>query len=268
MKIANCFLLARKVYRSLIVGSRTQREAYVMDHLHRNPRYDDPLRLNRYEFRVFSQGGEDGILMEIFRRIGIDSKTFVEVGLEDGRESNTRHLLTQGWGGLWVEGSVRCAGRIREHFKQELDVERLKLEERFVSPADLDVLMRCAGLPEELDLLSIDVDSIDFWLWEAVKLHRPRVVLMEYNARIPPGIDWTLPEDGKGKAYPGGGASLDALVRLGRVKGYTLVGCGFTGCNAFWVRDDLLAGRFCIDSSVANHFEPLRDFLIEPHVVS
>jgi hypothetical protein len=259
--------LVRKIYRALLVGNRTQRAAYVAEHLYRNPRYDDPRRLSRQEFRAFSQGGEDGILLEIFRRIGTATKTFVEVGLEDGLECNTRHLLAMGWTGLWIEGSPRCTALIRQHFVNELGSGNLRLEEYFVQPYNFDNLIQTAGLPLEFDLLSIDVDSIDFWLWKGVQQHRPRVVVMEYNARIPPGIDWTLALDGSNKTYPGGGASLDALSRLGREKGYTLVGCGFTGCNAFWVRDDLVGDEFCADSSVACHFEPLRDFLIEPHIV-
>ena len=75
------------------------------------------------------------------------------------------------------------------------------------------------------------------------------------------------PESGEAALFPGGGASLKALEKLGREKGYTLVGCGFTGCNAFWVRSDLVGSLFCPEATAEHHFEPLRVFLIEPHHV-
>lgn len=256
--------LFTKVYRSVTTGSRIQREGFIAAHLHGNARHADPLKLGRHEFSVFSQGGEDGIIAEIFRRIGTASKTFVEIGLEDGRECNTRLLLSQGWTGLWIEGSPRCGELIRKNFRPELEAKKLRLDNRFVSPADLNDAI--AGLPEEFDLLSIDVDGIDYQLWEGVTRFKPRVVMVEYNGRIPPSIDWVPPDAGSDK-YPGVGPGLKALERLGRERGYTLVGCGFTGCNAFWVRSDMAGGLFCAEATAEFHFEPLRDFLIEPHYV-
>ena len=257
--------LLTKVYRSVTTGTRIQREDFITTHLHGHARHADPLKLNRHEFSVFSQGGEDGIIAEIFRRIGTGSKTFAEIGLEDGRECNTRLLLGQGWTGLWIEGSPRCGELIRANFGEALQEQKLKLDNRFITPAEMDDAL--AGLPEEPDLLSIDVDGIDYQLWEGVTHFRPRVVVVEYNGRIPPSIDWVPPEPGSSDKYPGVGPGLKALERLGREKGYTLVGCGFTGCNAFWVRSDLADGLFCAEATAEFHFEPLRDFLIEPHYV-
>ncbi len=258
---------AALLYRSITVSNRTQRQDFIATHLHGNARYADPLRLNRHEFSVFSQGGEDGIIAEIFRRIGIVSRSFVEVGLEDGKECNTHLLLSQGWTGLWVEGSQRCGGLIRQHFEQVLKSGQLRLENRFISAADMDSLIAGAQLQDEFDLLSIDVDGIDYQLWQAVTKFRPRVVVVEYNGLIPPAIDWVPPESGEAWRYPGVGASLKALERLGREKGYVLVGCGFSGCNAFWVRSDLVGSLFCPEATSEHHFEPLRVFLVEPHCV-
>lgn len=259
--------LLLRFYRSIIVGNRLQKNAFLMEHLYRNPKYDDPRLIKHHEFRVFSQGGEDGLLLEIFRRIGISSKTFVEIGLEDGLECNTRHLLLQGWTGLWIEGSARCANLIRTHFSREISTGQLQLSECMVKPSMMDEQLNSANIPQDLDLLSIDVDSIDYWLWEGLCTYRPRVLVMEYNGRVPPTIDWTYPIDGGKSAYPGGGASLQALNRLCMDKGYVLVGCGFNGCNAFWVREDLAGNHFHPDSSCVFHFEPLRDFLIDTHHV-
>ena len=259
--------LAARVYRSVATGNRLQRQDFIATHLQGNARYADPLKLNRHEFAVYSQGGEDGIIAEIFRRIGTASRTFVEVGLEDGKECNTHLLLSQGWSGLWVEGSPRCGALIRQHFEEVLKSGRLRLENRFISMADMNAAIAAAALPEEFDLLSIDVDGIDYQLWEAVSQFRPRVVVVEYNGHIPPHIDWVPDVTPVPGIFPGVGASLKALERLGREKGYTLVGCGFTGCNAFWVRSDLAGNLFCAEATAEHHFEPLRDFLIEPHYV-
>ncbi|MDB6139524.1 MAG: hypothetical protein JWO94_2596, partial [Verrucomicrobiaceae bacterium] len=128
MNIKRIKRLAGLAYRSIVVGNRTQRQHFIATHLHGNPRYADPLRLNRQEFRAFSQGGEDGILAEIFRRIGTTGRTFCEIGLEDGLECNTRLLLNQGWTGLWIEGSPRCGPLIRQHFAEALSAGRLHLE--------------------------------------------------------------------------------------------------------------------------------------------
>lgn len=259
--------LVTLAYRCITVSNRIQRQDFIATHLHGNARYADPLKLNRHEFCVFSQGGEDGIIAEIFRRIGTGSRTFVEVGLEDGKECNTHHLLSQGWKGLWIEGSPRCGGLIRQYFDGVLKTGQLRLENRFISPADMNGLIAGAEMPQEFDLLSIDVDGIDYKLWQGVTQFKPRVVVVEYNGLIPPQVDWMPPEAGETAMFPGGGASLKALERLGREKGYTLVGCGFTGCNAFWVRSDLVGTLFCAEATAEHHFEPLRVFLIEPHHV-
>ncbi|MDB6139667.1 MAG: hypothetical protein JWO94_2739 [Verrucomicrobiaceae bacterium] len=259
---------ATLVYRSVTVSNRIQRQDFMATHLHGGARYADPLKLNWHEFSVYSQGGEDGIIAEIFRRIGIASSTFVEVGLEDGKECNTHLLLSQGWKGLWVEGSPRCGELIRRRFAPVLQAGQLRLENRFIGPADMDGLIKGAALPEEFDLLSIDVDGIDYQLWQAVAQFRPRVVVVEYNGLIPPYVDWVPEAHEAGPCmFPGVGASLKALERLGRDKGYTLVGCGFTGSNAFWVRSDLAGNLFCPQATAEHHFEPLRVFLVEPHHV-
>lgn len=260
--------IAQRFYRAIVSGHKLNVAAFTASELARNPRYADPKCLTQHEFKVFSQGGEDGIIAEIFRRIGTTNQTFVEVGVEDGLECNTACLLAQGWSGLWIEGSVRCGERIRTRFATLMEKAQLRLENRMISPADLDALIQSHALPEEPDLLSIDVDSIDYWLWQGLKRSRPRVVVIEYNAHVPAHISWWQPlEKPRAFDFPGVGASLKALELLGQEKGYQLVGCGFTGCNAFFVRSDLAKDLFLRPATAEQHFEPLRDFLIQPHVV-
>ncbi len=87
-------------------------EKYLERNLYNNPKYDSPDKLTKFEFQAFSQFGEDGIIKEIFRRIGTTNKYFVEFGVEDGSETNTTYLLYQGWKGLWIDGSDKNIGSI------------------------------------------------------------------------------------------------------------------------------------------------------------
>lgn len=259
---------ARRLYRAIVSNHKLDVAAFIATEQQRNPRYADPKCLTKHEFKAFSQGGEDGIIAEIFRRIGMTNRTFLEVGVEDGLECNTACLLAQGWTGLWVEGSARCGDRIRARFSSLLESQQLRLENRMIGPGDLDALIQANALPQDLDLLSIDVDSIEFWLWQGLKQARPRVLVIEYNAHVPAHVSWTQPQDKPRKFdFPGVGASLKALELLGLEKGYELVGCGFTGCNAFFVRTDLAGDHFLRPSTAEQHFEPLRDFLIQAHEV-
>lgn len=220
------------------------------------PRYQEPLRLPRHGFKGFSQNGEDGIIAEIIRRIGAGSKTFVEIGVETGVECNTAMLLLDGWRGTWIEGSPEMAAAAQ----RIADVAPVTVINSFVTAENIDGLIRAAVGEDELTLLSIDIDSNDYWIWKAVTCVNPRMVIMEYNASIPPPISATIAYNDKaqwdGTVYFG--ASLAALESLGREKGYSLVGCGLEGINAFFVRDDLLGDKFLKPFTAENHYEPPR----------
>jgi hypothetical protein len=115
----------------------------------------------------------------------------------------------------------------------------------------------------DIDLLSIDIDGNDYWVWQSITVVEPRVVVIEYNARYPPGLSWIMPYNPRNQFWDDGyfGASLSALEELGRQKGYVLVGCDFTGTNAFFVRQGLANGKFCAPFVAENHYEPPRYFL-------
>ena len=225
------------------------------------PRYQDPTRLLRHGYKVYSEGMEDGILAEIFRRIGETNRRFVEIGVQDGLECNSAYLLLQGWQGTWIEGDAGNTLRAREAFSGY----PVTIENKFVTAENANALISIASAGEDPDLLSIDIDSNDYWVWKAVECVRPRVVVIEYNATIPPHIRRTV-------AYPvrpwtGSnyfGASLGAMVVLGKNKGYSLVGCSPAGVNAFFVRDDLIADKFPRPFTAENHYEPPRYYLSGP----
>ncbi len=222
------------------------------------PRYADPLRLPRYGAKIYAQNDEDGILAEVFRRIGVAHRRFVEIGLQDGTECNSLALLLQGWAGRWVEADAALATAARHRFAQFVEAGALEVVDAFAETDTIDAL---AG-DGPLDLLSIDVDGNDFHLWRALDRRDARVVLVEYNASwapplrcvspYRPGFDWAAVGDN------GAGASLGALATLGEDRGYRLVGCSASGVNAFFVRADLVGDRFAAPFTAENHFEPPR----------
>lgn len=189
--------------------------------------------LEAHSQSVHSQGGEDGVLLRLFEKIGVVNRSFVEFGAWDGVHlSNTANLrLAHGWTGLLLEGSDRADGELVK--RERVDAENIEdLFERY-------------GVPREFDLLSIDIDGNDYWVWKAISNYSPRVVVVEYNV-------FFLPETAKTIAYDAGhvwdkerfglyhGASLAAFDKLARSKGYALVHTEPYCPNAIFVRKDLL----------------------------
>jgi len=238
------------------------REKFLHD-LRQQERYADPRRLTRFEHQVFSQGGEDGAIREIFRRIGESNRVFVELGSGNGLENNTAFLLVQGWRGVWLEGNPRNYEMIRASFAREMSDGRLKLIQGVVTAENVSNLLRGVVEAVEFDLLSIDVDRNTYHVWAALDVLRPRVVVVEYNAHFPADLVWIADYDPSkwwnGTSYFG--ASLKALEMLGARLGYSLVGCDIAGANAFFVRSDLIGEKFCAPFTAENHYEPVRYYL-------
>ena len=137
------------------------------------PRHADPRRLLRYGFKTYAQNDEDGIIQEIFRRIGATARTFVEFGVESGVECNSAKLLVEGWRGLWIEARSDHGNVIRRRFAPFLDRRKLTLLESLVNAENIDALLAEGGMAGEIDLLSIDIDYNDYWVWKAVTAVRP-----------------------------------------------------------------------------------------------
>ena len=216
----------------------------------------------RYGFKTYSQSDEDGIIQEIFKRIGTNNRIFVEFGVESGVECNSVKLLVEGWRGLWLEGSATRIEQIRKNFQTFLDERRLGVSEAFVAAENINALLEQGGVTGEIDFLSIDIDNNDYWVWKAITVIQPRVVVIEYNAALRPPLSLVVPYDPE-RRWDGSnyfGASLEALVRLGRNKGYRIVGCNFSGANAFFVRDDIAGDHFLDPATAEEHYEPPRYF--------
>ena len=231
--------------------------------LNASPRFQDGRRLLRFEHQVFSQGGEDGAIREIFRRIGEGTRRFVEFGAGDGLENNTTFLLQQGWSGAWIEGDQRHCAAIRRKFDAQISSGQLAVASQLADAGNAAALLPEWARREELDLLSIDVDRNTLPVWQALTELRVRVIVVEYNAVWPADMEYSVPyaphRSWNGTSHFG--ASLKALENHGRKIGYALVGCDSAGTNAYFVRSDLLADRFREPFTAENHYEPIRYFL-------
>ena len=202
----------------------------------------DSLRGN--EFQAFSQWGEDGIIQYLIRKIPIENKIFVEFGVGDYTESNTRFLLqNNNWAGLVIDGVPDYASRIK---KDPIYWRfNLKVECAFIDRENINHIITNAGISGDIGILSIDIDGNDYWVWQAIDCIKPRIVICEYNSIYGPLAKVTIPYDSsfvRTKAHYSNlyyGASLSALHALARTKGYSLVGSNSAGNNAFFVRDDL-----------------------------
>lgn len=198
-------------------------------------------------FKAFSQTDEDGILLYIFSIIGTANKTCVEICAGTGVECNTANLLiNHGWHGLLVDGNEGAVRQGREFYQRNpsTNVYPPLFVHSWITRGNVNELLCKSGFEGEIDLLSIDIDGVDYWIWDAINVIRPRVVVVEYQDIIGPDKSLTVPysDDFNAYIYPVTrgmpnfcGASLPAFVKLARKKGYRLVGCNELGYNAFFI---------------------------------
>lgn len=217
-------------------------------------------KLFQFGARFYSQNDEDGILHEIFRRIGDGSRKFLEIGAGDGTENNTLHLLLCGWTGTWVEGDPGSVKRAMERWAGPVRDGRLRILGTFLA---VDNLQGIQEMARQADLLSLDIDGNDHHILEALGPLSARVVVLEYNAMLGPWADWVMPYnpthqwDGSDRF----GASLAAFQRSMDRLGYALVGCNMTGVNAFFVRRDLAKKHFEGPFTAEHQFQPYTPWL-------
>lgn len=212
--------------------------------------------LTSFELRAFSQNGEDGVLAEILRRLGAPTRFFVEFGVESGREGNCVYLAdVAGWRGLFLEAGDEMFRDLESKYAAQ---ERVQTIHARVTAQNVEPLFAQAEVPAEPDVVSIDVDGQDYWIWEAVESYRPRVLVIEYNSSLDPRLRLVQP-DAPGESWDGTehyGASLGALQALGDRKDYRLVHTELSGVNAFFVRADLVGDAFPEPGEVAMRGAP------------
>lgn len=185
------------------------------------------------EWRKYSQNGEDGVLASIFDVIGTTNRYYVEFGCESGHERNTRFLQELGWLGLLMSHD-------RHDSPFDIKIEHITAE-------NINGLFRKYAIPNAFDLLSIDIDGNDYWVWKAIsESYVPRVVVVEYNGLLDAKVSKTIKYDPNfswnGSSYFG--ASLKALATLGLEKSYQLVYCESCGVNAFFVHESALPSNY------------------------
>jgi hypothetical protein len=218
----------------------------------------DPKTLTYHGFSAYSMADEDGIIDEIFRRIGTANRQVFEFGCGDGLENNSTYLLFTGWSGVWLDGGAENIRAVENHFSRQIQSGKLKTKQTFITAENINSLVRESGVDPELDLLCIDIDGNDYWVWKAIEGIRPRVVVVEYNGtfRPPHKIVQTYNPASRWNSSNYFGASLKALEELGREKGYALVGCNVSGIDAFFVRQDLVGDLFSAPFTAEHHYRP------------
>ena len=205
--------------------------------------------LKDYEFKVFSQWGEDGIIQNLIKKVEIKNKTFIEFGVEDFSESNCRFLLMKDdWKGFVIDGSTKNIQRLRNsYFYWKHHIEAV---DEFITKGNIENILRKSNFENDLGILSIDLDGIDYYVLKAINNFKPRILICEFNPvfggneniSVPYRDDFQRTKANHTNLYFG--ASLGAITYLANKKGYSLVGTNTAGNNAFYVRNDLLNDNF------------------------
>lgn len=219
------------------------------------------------EFKVFSQGGDDGIIQYLINKIYIPDKTFIEFGVENYIESNTRFLLKRdNWSGLVIDGSAKATNFIKSddiYYQQEL-----RAVTSFITAENINELISSQGIQGEIGLLSVDIDGVDYWIWKAINVVQPVIVIAEYNSvlgiekavTMPYKPDFVRAREHHSHLYFG--ASLKALCLLAEEKGYAFVGSNSIGNNAYFVKKDRLGSLKVLtpeEGYVCSKFRESRD---------
>jgi hypothetical protein len=222
--------------------------------------------LREVEFRVFSQFGDDGIIQYLLQHVDAP-ESFIEFGVETYRESNTRFLLVKdNWRGLVIDGSETNVASIRtlsEFWRHDLTAVA-----SFITRDNINDLFTSAGFTGEVGLLSVDIDGNDYWVWEAIEVVSPVIVVAEYNSVFGPEAKVSVPyaaDFTRRAAHHSNlffGASLAALCDLAERKGYAFVGSNGNGNNAYFVRLDRLGDLPALSAAegyVESRFRESRD---------
>ena len=220
------------------------------------------------EFQVFSQWGEDGIIQKLVQHVPMKHKTFIEFGVENFVEANCRFLMINNhWRGYVLDGSQEHIARIRK--ADWLSRYELRAACEMITRENVNGVLQASGFDEDLGLLSIDVDGVDYWLFDALTAYKPRILIVEYNSlfgatrkiSVPYDPSFTRRNTHYSELYFG--ASLAAWNHLADARGYALVGAESAGVNAFFVRKDVLGSQLrpvAVDAAyVASNVRQSRD---------
>ncbi|MFB6455885.1 hypothetical protein ACE38W_11495 [Chitinophaga sp. Hz27] len=223
--------------------------------------------LTEAEFKVFSQSGDDGIIQYLIHKVDVSNKVFIEFGVENYVESNTRFLLkNDNWSGILIDGGKKSVDYIKTdeiYYQHNLNVIH-----SFITAENINQLITESGISGEIGLLSIDIDGNDYWIWKAINVVQPAIVVIEYNSvmgierplTIPYKADFVREKEHYSNLYFG--ASLKALCLLAEEKGYCFVGSNSYGNNAYFVKKERLGPLKVVnleEGYVISHFRESRD---------
>lgn len=234
--------VVRKLRRPAPIPALDDLKMLVGSGLVHQHRHHPPARFEDAEFRVFSQFGDDGLIQYLLRVLEPKQRTFVEFGVETYQESNTRFLLQHdNWRGLVIDGSAENVATIKADpifWRHELTALQ-----SFITRENIDELISGAGFSGRVGLLSIDIDGVDWWVWECISCVDPLIVVAEYNSVFGPSRAVTVPyasDFQRTAAHFSNlywGCSLAALCLLAKRKGYLFIGSNRAGNNAYFVRE-------------------------------
>ena len=200
-------------------------------------------KLTDAEFKIFSQWGEDGIIQYLIQKVAIEREIFIEFGVENYTESNTKFLLmNNNWSGLVFDSSEENINFIKNdpiYWKYDL-----KAKYAFITSENINFLISQNNITGDIGLLSIDVDGNDYWIWKSINCINPRIMIIEYNNLFGPHVKISIPYDSsfnRTKSHFSNlyfGASMSALCDLAESKGYSMVGSN--NANIFFIRKDIL----------------------------
>lgn len=224
--------------------------------------------IKKKEFKVFSQWGEDGIIDYLITNLDIENKTFIEFGVENYEESNTKFLLlNRNWKGFILDSSINNINSIKNsdlYWKYSLHAITA-----FINKENINNLLELSKFKKKVGLLSIDIDGNDYWVWQGIDTIEPSIVIIEYNSRLGIEKSYVVPYEKNFERKKANysmiyyGASLKALVKLGKKKGYELVHCNEAGNNAFFVKKELLNDKIksidAVEGFVHNKFRESRN---------
>ncbi len=245
-KLIKSFLNKSKKYYSNEVIRDIETNTFLVAKLHiqRIKELKKVESLEEVEFKVFSEWGEDGIIQYLINNVAIENKIFIEFGVSDYKESNTRFLLMNNlWKGLIIDSDKIFMDSVKnEEIYWRYDLTAVS---SFITRENVNNIITDAGIKGKIGILSIDIDGNDFWVWEKINMVDPSIVICEYNSLFGNQNPISIPYDKdffRTKAHFSNlyfGASLPALVQLAEKKGYDFVGSNSAGSNAFFVKKDL-----------------------------
>jgi len=222
---------------------------------HNLSKIDVVQRLSDVEFQVFSQWGDDGIIQYLISKIDFPNRTFIEFGVENYKESNTRFLLlNNNWSGLVLDGSKQCVEFIQND--SVTWTHELFAKHAFITKENINGLLQKEfldkGFHKEVGILSVDIDGNDYWVWNEINVIDPIVVIVEYNSFFSDNRAISIPYSANfvmtsSKPYYWG-ASLNAFCHLAEIKGYDFVGCNSNGNNAYFIKKNKIGSMKALSS--------------------